>query len=228
MKKFFVLIIVLIVLTSLSCSVLGISLGPTPTPTQTATPTPTHTPTLTPTPKHTPTPTSTPTPTLTPTPDLVQINFDAAGYTLIIPSSYTPSDFETKYSNGSAMITSEDGDFVMVVANLPSTQFAPSTLATIIAMIFESSYGLKIDRKGLEFATTRIFDVTLKGMEGKGWGFTGTLNGKPVEGEVIGFSRDSQNTFVTIGLIATSESTSWQDQGLEIFTDIMNTLTLTK
>ena len=126
------------------------------------------------------------------------------------------------------MMTGEDGDFTMVVANFATAQFAPGTLATILIMIFESEYGLEVDRKGLEFDITGLIDAELKGMPGEGWGFTGTYDGKEVEGELIGFQRDTQNTFLTLAFITTDGEGTWQNKGKAIFQSILETLNFTK
>jgi hypothetical protein len=95
-------------------------------------------------------------------------------------------------------------------------------------MVYESNTGLQIDTDGLQVAYTSQFDVTLAGAEGRGYGFTGTLNGEPVEGEIFGVMMNEQDILVVISHINTDDDPSaWANTGKPNLEDLLNTLNIT-
>jgi hypothetical protein len=175
------------------------------------------------------TPEATLTPTIEPTPEPQLLSHPTAGFELVLPGSYTFEDFSTGYDQGAVLIKDQDGDFTVMAANVPSQGFSLSSMVGIISLVYESNAGLKMDMSGLAVAYTRQFDITLAGAEGRGFGFTGTLNGEPVEGEVFGVMMNDQDILVIISHINTDDDpNAWANTGMPNLEELLNTLQFTQ
>jgi hypothetical protein len=181
------------------------------------------------TPEPTNTPEPTPTPTMEPTPEPQMLRHPTAGFELLLPGSYTFEDFSTGYDQGAVQITDQDGNFTVMAASVPSQGFSLSAIVGIIQMVYESNTGLEIDTDGLQVAYTRQFDVTLAGAEGRGYGFTGTLNGEPVEGEIFGVMMNEQVYLVVLSYIHTGDDpAAWTNTGMPNLEELLSTLSFTE
>ena len=180
-------------------------------------------------PVETPEPTEIPTPTLEPTPEPQVLRHPTAGFELVLPGSYTFENYSTGFDQGAVLIEDPDGDFTIMAASVPSQDFSLSAIVGIIQMVYESNTGLQIDTDGLQVAYTRQFDVTLAGGEGRGYGFTGTLNGGPVEGEIFGVMMNEQDILVVISHIQTGDDPSaWANTGAPNLEALLSTLSFTE
>ena len=152
-----------------------------------------------------------------------------AGFELVLPGSYTFENYSTGFDQGAVLIEDPDGDFTIMAASVPSQDFSLSAIVGIIQMVYESNTGLQIDTDGLQVAYTRQFDVTLAGGEGRGYGFTGTLNGGPVEGEIFGVMMNEQDILVVISHIQTGDDPSaWANTGAPNLEALLSTLSFTE
>lgn len=173
----------------------------------------------------TPEPTEIPTPTIEPTLEPQVLRHPTAGFELILPGSYTFEDFSTGYDQGAVLIKDQDGDFTVMAASVPSQGFPLSAMVGIIQMVYETNTGLEIDTSGMQVAYTRQFDITLAGAEGRGYGFTGTLNGEPVEGEIFGVMITEQDILIVLSHINTGDDPdAWANSGGPQLEELFSTL----
>ena len=181
------------------------------------------------TPEPTAMPTATTTPTMEPTPEPRLLRHPTAGFEMLLPGNYTFEDFSTGYDQGAVLIKDQDGDFTVMAASVPSQGFPLSAMVGIIQMVYERNTGLEVDDNGLEIAYTRQFDITLAGAEGRGYGFTGTLNGEPVEGEIFGVMMNEQDILIVLSHINTGDDPdAWANSGAPQLEELLSTLNFTQ